>query len=305
MTDRIYYTQPWCRAFDALVCRVVDSSGRPALVLDRTAFYPTSGGQPFDTGRLDSTSVIDVEDHDGEIVHVVPVALPPGARVHGEIDWDRRFDHMQQHTGQHVLSAAFDRRLQNPTVSVHLGAETSTIDLARDLSPDELRRCLDEANRVVREDRPVSIRFVSREEVARLPLRKDPGREGVLRLVEISDFDLSACGGTHVQRTGEVGLIGVRSVERVRGGSRVTFVCGSRALRTFAEYREAIAGSVRLLSVHPHELPDAIDRAQQETSQGAPPLDIPAEPLGRLPVSFAARTAMRGTTSTEFTQRAA
>ena len=265
MTERIYYTEPSCRAFEATVTRTGERDGRPLVTLDRTAFYPTSGGQPFDTGRLGSVEVVETIDEDDDIVHVVSAPVAPGTRVRGEIDWARRFDHMQQHTGQHVLSAAFDRLFENRTTSFHMGAEVSTIDLAREATSDELERAVAEANHVVWEDREVSVRFVSAGEAARLPLRKEPVREGTLRLVEISDFDLSACGGTHVSRTGAIGMIAVTQSERFRGGSRITFACGSRALRVFRGYRDAVAGAVRVLSVLPHELPSAVERAQLDS----------------------------------------
>ncbi|HET9568015.1 MAG TPA: DHHA1 domain-containing protein [Vicinamibacterales bacterium] len=265
MTERIYYTEPSRRAFEATVTRTGERDGRPLVTLDRTAFYPTSGGQPFDTGRLGSVDVVETIDEDDDIVHVVSAPVASGARVRGEIDWARRFDHMQQHTGQHVLSAAFDRLLENRTTSFHMGAEMSTIDLAREATSDELERAVAEANHVVWEDREVSVRFVSAGEAARLPLRKEPVREGTLRLVEISDFDLSACGGTHVSRTGAIGMIAVTQSERFHGGSRITFACGSRALRVFRGYRDAVAGAVRVLSVLPHELPSAVERAQLDS----------------------------------------
>ncbi len=264
MTDRIYYTEPSCRGFDAVVTRTTLHEGRPAVVLDRTAFYPTSGGQPFDRGRLGPTEVLETIDADDDIVHVVAAALPEGMSVRGEIEWSRRFDHMQQHTGQHVLSAAFVRLCDDPTTSFHMGADVSTIDLVREVSAADVECAVDEANRVVWENRPVSIRFVSAEEASRLALRKEPSRTGTLRLIEVSDFDLSACGGTHVAGTGAIGLIAVVGAERLRGGARLTFVCGGRALRQLRLYREAVAGGVRALSVLPHELPAAIERAQAE-----------------------------------------
>ena len=265
MTDRIYYTEPSCREFEATVTRVGERDGRSVVTLDRTAFYPTSGGQPFDIGRLGPVEVVETIDEDDEVVHVVSAPVVPGTRVRGKIDWVRRFDHMQQHTGQHVLSAAFDRLFENRTTSFHMGAEVSTIDLAREATSDELERAVAEANHVVWEDREVSVRFVSAGEAARLPLRKEPVREGTLRLVEISDFDLSACGGTHVSRTGAIGMIAVTQSERFRGGSRITFACGGRALRVFRGYRDAVAGAVRVLSVLPHELPSAVERAQLDS----------------------------------------
>jgi len=267
MTERLYYREPARRTFDAVVTRALQHDGRPAVYLDRTAFYPTSGGQPFDTGRLGDVTVLETIDDDEAIVHVLSGAIAEGVSVHGDIDWPRRFDHMQQHTGQHVLSAAFDRLFDNRTMSFHMGTDVSTIDLAREMPVVEIERGVDEANRVVWEDRPVSIREVSAEDAARLPLRKEPIRTGALRLIEIEEFDLSACGGTHVARTGEVGIIAVSGIERFRGGSRITFVCGGRALRAFRGQREAIAGSVRHLSVLPAELPAAIERLQQEHKQ--------------------------------------
>ena len=266
-TERIYYTEPSRRSFDAVVTAVVDHDGATAVVLDRTAFYPTSGGQPFDVGRLGTTEVLNTIDDDVRVLHLVRESIAVGSAVHGEIDWARRFDHMQQHTGQHVLSAAFDRLLDNRTMSFHMGVESSTIDLAREAAPGDVERCVDEANRVVWEDRPVTIRFASPEEAARLPLRKEPVREGPLRLIEVSDFDLSACGGTHVGRTGEIGMIAVIDTEKFRGGSRLTFMCGGRALRTLRAYRDAVAGSVRSLSVLPHELPAAVEKMQAEGKQ--------------------------------------
>jgi len=286
MTDRIYYTEPSCRSFDATVTHAVEHDGRPAVMLDRTAFYPTSGGQPFDTGRLGRVDVVEAIDGRDGIVHVVSAPLQPGTGVRGEINWIRRFDHMQQHTGQHVLSAAFDRLLENRTMSFHMGADASTIDLAREVSVVDLDRCLDEANRIVWEDREVSVRFVSPEEASRLPLRKEPGRDGTLRLVEVSDFDLSACGGTHVSRTGAIGMVVVTGTERFRGGCRLTFVCGARASRAFRVYRDVVAGSVRVLSVLPHELPGAIERMQLEAKQSR-------KTLGRLQETLAGHEALR------------
>jgi alanyl-tRNA synthetase len=171
---------------------------------------------------------------------------------------------MQQHTGQHVLSAAFDRILDATTVSFHLGAGSSTIDLAKQISADDIARAESEANRVVWEDRPVSIRFADAEEAATLPLRKETARQGRLRLIDVEGFDLSACGGTHVSRTGAIGMIAAAAWERFRGGTRIEFLCGARALRGYCALRTAVAGSIRLLSVLPAELPSAIERQQAE-----------------------------------------
>jgi alanyl-tRNA synthetase len=271
MTDRLYYTNPYLQVFDATIERVDTRGDRLILTLDRTAFYPTSGGQPFDTGVLGPLRVVDVvEEEDGSIAHVVEDGAEsrhPGEIIHGAIDWPRRFDHMQQHTGQHVLSAAFDRLFGVRTLSFHLGAAVSTIDLNREMSPGEIASAEAEANRIVWEDRPVAIRFVTAEEAAGLPLRKEPARGGTLRLIDVEEFDLSACGGTHVERTGGVGVIAVASWERFKGGQRIEFLCGGRALGGYRSLRDAVSGSVRLLSVLPEELPAAIGRLQAETKE--------------------------------------
>jgi alanyl-tRNA synthetase len=264
VTERLYYDDPYLREFDAAIVERTTHEGTPALVLDRTAFYPTSGGQPFDVGVLSGVRVLDVLDtEDGRLLHVVE-RLPDGDAVHGTIDWARRFDHMQQHTGQHVLSAAFDHLLGARTQSFHLGADYSTIDLARELSAAEVARAEAEANRVVWEDRPVAIRYATAAEAATLGMRKESKREGTLRLIDVEEFDLSACGGTHVARTGAIGLIAVSATERFRGGLRVTFLCGGRALAGFRALRDAVAGSVRALSVLPADLPAAVERMQNE-----------------------------------------
>jgi alanyl-tRNA synthetase len=272
MTHRLYYTDPYKRAFDGAIVDVVDFGGRPAIRLDSTAFYPTSGGQPFDTGTLkvgDAVlQVVDVVDaDDGGVIHVVEqlaAGTVRGSSVHGEILWPRRFDHMQQHTGQHLFSAAFDRLFSARTVSFHLGADSCTIDLSREMAPGEIAAAEAEANRVVWEDRAVSIRFVAAEEAARLPLRKEPAREGLLRLIDIEDFDLSACGGTHVERTGAVGMVAATRWERFKGGQRLEFVCGGRALAGLQSLRDHLAAATRRLSVVPHELAPAIERLQGE-----------------------------------------
>lgn len=261
MTERLYYTDPALDRFEATVTRVDHVDGRQLVRLDRTAFYPTSGGQPFDLGTLGAARVIDVTDEEnGDVVHIVDGALDPGERITGRIDWPRRFDHMQQHTGQHVLSAAFDTLLDARTESFHLGADYATIDLARELTPIQIARAEDDANRVVWEDRAVSIRFVDAGEAATLPLRKTPAREGTLRLIDVGGYDLSACGGTHVARTGAIGMIAVSGWERFKGGMRVGFVCGGRALRAHRRLRDVVAESARLLSTMQDDVPAGIER---------------------------------------------
>jgi alanyl-tRNA synthetase len=265
MKQPIYYTDSQLTEFDAVVVRAAESAGRPAVVLDITAFYPTSGGQPHDTGTLGGANVVDVLEEGGEILHVLDRPVPVGADVHGLIDSNRRFDHMQQHTGQHILSAAFDKLSAARTVGFHLGALVSTVDLSIPLSPEAIAAAEAESNRIVWEDRPVSIRFVTDADAAKLPLRKEPDRTGVLRVIDVEGYDLSACGGTHVSRTGRIGAIAVLSSERLRGGTRIEFVCGGRAIRALHAYREAVAGCIRHVSVAPGELPAAIERLQAES----------------------------------------
>ncbi|HVJ26067.1 MAG TPA: DHHA1 domain-containing protein [Vicinamibacterales bacterium] len=268
MTERIYYSDPSLAEFEATVTGVETMDGRQAVRLDRTAFYPTSGGQPHDLGTLGNARVIDVVDEEnGDVLHFIEGEVVTGNKVPGRIDWTRRFDHMQQHTGQHVLSAAFDTLLKARTESFHLGADYATIDLARELTPAEIARAENDANRIVWEDRPVHIRFVDAAQAAALPLRKAPAREGTLRLIDVDGYDLSACGGTHVARTGAIGNIAVTGWERFKGGMRVGFVCGGRALSTHRRLRDVVTESARLLSTMQDELPAGIERLQADARE--------------------------------------
>jgi alanyl-tRNA synthetase len=274
VTERLYYTDPYLTEFEARVVGTCDVAGGTGVVLDRTAFYPTSGGQPFDTGTIAGVPVIDVVDRDdGAIVHVVEgeaelSGLGAGdsglARVAGSIDWARRFDHMQQHTGQHVLSAAIDRACGVRTESFHLGADAATIDLARELTSAEITASEDAANDVVWANRPVTIKFVDASDAATLNLRKESIRTGTLRIVDVDGFDVSACGGTHVLRTGAIGVIAISGWERFRGGTRLEFKCGGRALQAHRTLRDTVRDSTGLLSIAPGELPQAIERLQAD-----------------------------------------
>jgi alanyl-tRNA synthetase len=268
MTSRLYYTEPYQTTFDARVVSSDELEGTVQVVLDQTAFYPTSGGQPFDTGTLGGAAVRDVIDReDGDIAHVINGggAFRPGDVIQGSIDWARRFEHMQQHTGQHVLSAAFDRLFSARTESFHMGTTAATIDLGREVTPGQIAKAEDEANRIVWEDRPVTIRFASAEEAAAMPLRKESARTGPLRLIDIEDFDLSACGGTHVARTGGIGIIAVGGWEKFRTGTRVEFLCGGRALTRFRHWRDSWSAVQKHLSVAPHEMAAAVERLQDES----------------------------------------
>jgi alanyl-tRNA synthetase len=233
-TERLYYTDAYLPDFTARIVDRADDGRR--VYLDRTAFYPTSGGQPHDTGILSSSNVVDVIDEGDRIAHVLDAAVH-GDEVRGKVYWTRRFDNMQQHTGQHLLSAVFDDVLKGKTVSVHFGDETSTLDLEIDsLSSQSLEKVEQRANLIVAENRPISVTF---ENAATAKgLRKAVDREGMLRIISIADLDRSACGGTHVRATGEIGSILIRGIERVRKTTRVEFVCGLRAVaRARADYQ--------------------------------------------------------------------
>ncbi len=232
-TERLYYEDAYLLEFDAEVIERREHESAPAVILDRTAFYPESGGQPWDEGTLDGVEVVKVLDLDGTILHVLAAGVP-GPKVHGRIDRGVRFDHMQQHTGQHILSQAFFEVLRGETLGFHLGKDVSTLEIGlAAISEESLARVEDRANAVVWEDREVKTYFVPEERIAEVPLRRPPKKTGLLRVVEVDGFDYSACGGTHTRRSGEVGLIKVGSAEKIRGHLRFDFACGGRALTAY------------------------------------------------------------------------
>ena len=273
MTERLYYNDSFLREFDAQVlsCEPV-SAARPAadaaakwqVKLDRTAFYPTSGGQPYDTGQLGTAKIIEVKDVDEEIVHVTDRPLDSG-NVRGTIDWPRRFDHMQQHSGQHLLSAVFIKLFGIQTISFHLGSDSSTIDLAAPmLAPEQIEAAEGLANEIVFEDRPVTIRYGTAAELAALGVRKEVERGGVLRAIQIENIDLQPCGGTHVSRTGQIGMILPRSMEKTKGNCRLEFVCGARARIAADSDRALLTNAARVLTCASVELPQSIARIVEE-----------------------------------------
>ncbi len=272
MTERSYYLDSYRTSFEAHVVECLSLNDSPAVVLDRTLFYPTSGGQPHDTGTLNGIPVVDVveREEDQAIIHVLfstepKTVLRPGDQVQGEIDWARRFDHMQQHTGQHLLSQAFVQVAEADTVGFHLSDDYSTLDLNHDaLSDDSVARAEGLANQIIFEDRPVLARFLEPDEVATLPLRKVPPAKDSIRIVQVEGFDWSACGGTHVAHTGEIGLIKVVRSERRGSDTRITFLCGHRAL-THYQMLNALTRDLALhLTVGVEELPEAFERLQTE-----------------------------------------
>ena len=274
MTQRLYYHDSILYDFEAEVREIPDGP-RPAVILDRTAFYPTSGGQVFDTGTISTGTNEDlnvtevVEAEDGRVIHYLeapPKNIGPGTKIHGQIDPTRRRDHMQQHTGQHVLSAAFVRLYGMPTVSFHMGNDYCSIDLdTPTLTKDQVEQAERLANEIILENRPVQIRFVTRDEAGKLGLRKIPPAErDELRLIDIHEFDLNACGGTHVKQTGQIGCILLRKAEKVRQGWRVEFVAGQRAVATARRDFSTLTEAGATFSAHIYDVPQQIRKSLEE-----------------------------------------
>lgn len=270
MTERLYYHDSFLREFEAQVVSCEPDPNargkRWRVVLDRTAFYPTSGGQPHDTGKIGGASVVEVADsEDGEkVVHYTSAEVPAGT-VRGTVDWPQRIDHMQQHTGQHILSAAFIELFQFPTVSFHLGREVSTIDLeAPSIVPRHLEEAERRANEVIFDDRVVTVRFGTAQELAEAGIRKKVEREGILRAIEIEGFDRQPCGGTHLARTGQAGMLLLRKMERRRDSWRVEFVCGFRALNAARGDFSTLTQTASLLSCGLPGVPASVAKILEE-----------------------------------------
>ncbi|MED4910808.1 DHHA1 domain-containing protein [Brevibacillus centrosporus] len=267
MKDRLYYQDAYVKTFTAEVTkRGVEENGTPYVVLNQTAFYPTGGGQPSDHGHLGETRVIDVEEVDGEVRHRLASPIPEETvQLEGSIDWERRFDHMQQHAGQHILSAAFLEVVGAETVAFHLGKERVTIDVRLDELTQEVWEAVEQrANQIVLENRPISARFVDDEELATLPLKKQPTVTENIRVVIIPEFDYNPCGGTHPAHTGEVGMIKILGWERHRGNIRLEFICGWRALRDYTRKQSMVREVSKLLMTSDAELVAQTERLVAE-----------------------------------------
>lgn len=281
MTERLYYNDSFLYEFDANVIDIKPASSeepRPAVVLDRTAFYPTSGGQLFDTGWIalanspkekTASAVVEVrEKEDGTILHFLDstASIECGSRVHGMIEEERRHDHIQQHSGQHVLSATFVRLFDIPTLSFHMGDDSCSIDLdSYSLGREQIEAAEHLANEAILQNRSVDVRFVTQEEASLLGLRKVPRADTqMLRLIDIHDFDLCACGGTHVRATGQIGSILLRKTDKVRQGMRVEFVCGQRAVKTARRDYTTLVEAAGSYSSHIWDVPEQIRKAQEE-----------------------------------------
>ena len=270
-TERLYYADSHLIEFEARVTDKTDRvSGWTAVTLDRTAFYPTGGGQPSDTGTIDGQRVLEcIDDEENGVLHVIQGRVPEvGATVRGRVDWPRRLDHIQQHTGQHILSQAFVTLFNAPTRGFRVLSESCEVDVELKNPTDELiERAVELANNVIWEDRQITIQNVTAEEAAKLPLRKDSGRDGELRLIEIEGFDLTPCGGTHAHRTGEVGMIAVRTWERAKGLTRIEFAAGTRALADYRRANKTARSVAALFSAARDDTPKLTARMVEENKE--------------------------------------
>ena len=268
-SERLYHDDPYVTRFRARVLAAGEYAGRAAVELEATRFYPEGGGQLGDRGAIGGARIVDVQAaDDGRIWHLLEGPPAPAGEVDAEVDWPRRFDHMQQHSGQHVLSAAFERVADAPTLSSTLGEEHAVVEVALGAADWRLVDRVEEAaNRVVWEDRPLALHWVDAAGAARFRLRKAPAVDGPIRIVEIPDWDASACGGTHVRRTGEIGAIKVIHWEKVRGNLRFAFLCGGRALRDHAWRTEALVEAARRRTLKDRELVPQLERAASERDE--------------------------------------
>ncbi|MFA9453625.1 MAG: alanine--tRNA ligase-related protein [Candidatus Aminicenantaceae bacterium] len=268
-TKRLYFDDPYQADFEAKVLDRRTHQEKPALILDQTCFYPEGGGQPADRGTLSGVTVLHVLEQDGEILHILEDEIP-GDTVKGVIDWDTRLDHMQQHTGQHVLSQCFHRLLSGKTLSFHLGERLSTLEIAlssiTDPDQDRIEAC---ANRAVFQNREIKTYFVEGSEVSSVPLRRPPKKSGRIRVVEAVGFDYSACGGTHPRWTGEIGLIKILKREKIRSNLRFEFVCGNRALEDYRMKNQILTEVAARFSAGEADLPAVVDKLLSEQKESA------------------------------------
>ena len=263
-TRRLYFDDAYLTEFEAEVIDRLIVENQPALVLDQTCFYPESGGQPWDKGTIDGVEVIKVVEDGERIVHVLARDVA-AARVKGWIDWATRFDHMQQHSGQHLLSQAFFELLRGETKSFHLGADVSTLEIGLAKAAEEdIERVERRANEVAFENREIKTYFVPEEKIAEIPLRRPPKVSGLIRVVEADTFDYSACGGTHCRRTGEIGIIKITKSERIRGNLRFEFVCGGRALRDYALKNRVVRHLVNQFNVKEADVAASVAKLTEE-----------------------------------------
>ena len=298
ITQRSYYTDSYTSEFDATLLALTEYEGHLALLLDQSYFYPTSGGQAHDLGTLNNWPVVDVVvGEDGQIYHLLaerPESIPVPLPVHGVIDWARRYDHMQQHSGQHLLSQLFYRLLRMETVSVHFGEEESTLDLdAAAVTPEQLAQVEQAASDLVYAALPITSYFVSDAELPRVPLRRPPKVSGQIRIVEIHELDYSACGGTHVRTTAEIGPIKLLRQERRRGQTRITFLCGKRALADYRLKHDLLTQAAAVYSTDIAQVPELLARGQEQVKTLQSQVDELTTELLAYEVEGVAATAIR------------
>ena len=270
MTERLYYQDSYLKEFKAKVIKKIKIDNQPAVVLDETAFYPTSGGQPYDKGVIQDVPVVEVVEEGDEIVHILKKELKEkiNSGVVGKVDWKRRFDHMQQHSGQHILSAAFEKLWNADTVSFYLGDEICTLDIMKDnITSEEVKKAEILSNNIVLENKPIKVYFVDQERANELNLRKIPPQKGDIRIVEIKDFDICACCGTHCGTTGEVGLIKILKWEKRGVKIRLDFICGKRSLKDYYWKNELIKNISNKLTIKDTELGEAVERMLEERKE--------------------------------------
>lgn len=268
MTERLYYDNAYLTEFDAQVLQCRSCGDGYEVLLDRSAFYPTSGGQPYDTGTLNGARVTDVNVTDGEVWHTVTQAFEAGEKVHGTIDWVRRFDHMQQHAGDHMIAGALHRIMGGVTIGLHVSDEVSTIDVSMPegairISEEDIRRIEWDVNEHIQRDVPIRCWFPEEEELRSLPLRKKPTVSEHVRIVAIGDDEMVACGGTHPSSAGQIGLVKIVSVTPARGKMRVAFLAGRRALADYFKCYEAAHHSAALISTSVDQLPAGVSALQE------------------------------------------
>lgn len=270
MTERLYYEDSYLKEFKAKVLKKIKIDNQTAVVLDETAFYPTSGGQPYDKGVIQDVPVVEVAEEGDEIIHILKKELKEkiNSEVVGKIDWKRRFDHMQQHSGQHILSAAFEKLWNADTVSFYLGDEICTLDIMKDnITSEEVKKAEILSNNIVLENKPIKVYFVNQERANELNLRKIPPQKEDIRIVEIKDFDICACCGTHCGTTGEVGLIKILKWEKRGVKIRLDFICGKRSLKDYYWKNELIKNISNKLTIKDTELGEAVERMLEERKE--------------------------------------
>ena len=264
VTEKLYYADAFLREFTATVLECTEWKGKPALVLDRTAFYPEGGGQPADHGTINGIPVLDVHEKDGVIFHIVENSVENGENVVCKLDWQRRFDHMQQHSGEHIISGILCELYHCDNVGFHMGADTVTIDYNTDISWEQAMEAQRLANAVIAADRAVEVTYPSPEELAALEYRSKKELTGQVRIVRFPAADCCACCGTHVLRAGQVGLVKILSCQKFREGVRLEILCGNRALEFFDTVYDQNRAVAQALSVKMHATAGAVERLQEE-----------------------------------------